>query len=345
MGDFKLTLHVHQGQCQRLGIAKNIVHNDVGICILVNDDAMLVHQILPHTVEVVDEGNEHGWAVNWAEQHYVVRPFCGIRSSKRELVLGAWRDANLVVSQWCIPQPYPLTVAKSKVDCRIASGYQIYDGARDLVQRNIINAKSPYKVSNISDVFLMGFWRKEGFKLPLAVVHLTDVANFFQRRNTLAHNRSLVRLVVDLFNADRACSASVDNALVILDGDKLSFIVKNGPIFLEQLIDLLLNTRGEVQEIDEPAQNCSMSCLVVWDEKTGINLIDRRSWVLAFAHDCASVNVVEDHVELMRLIGITPVIVESILTFLVTYPGSYANQFGACIGGKREGQLGNGRQS
>jgi hypothetical protein len=306
---------------------------------------MLARQILSHTVKVVDEGDEHGWAINWAKRHDVICPFCGIRSSKCELVLGAWRDANLVVSRWCIPQPYPLTVAKSKVDCRIAVGYLIYDGARDLVQRNIINAKSPCKVSNIADVFLMGFWREEGFKLPLAVVHLTDVANFFQRWNTLAHNGYLARPVVDLFNADRACSASVDNALVILDRNKLSFIVKNGPIFLEQSIDLLLNTRGEVQKIDEPVQNCSMSCLVICDEKTGIDLVDRRSWVLAFAQDCASIDVVEDHVELMQLIGITPVIVENVLTFLATYPGSYANWFGTCIGGKREGRLDNGGQS
>jgi hypothetical protein len=306
---------------------------------------MLACQILPHTVEVVDEGNERGWVVNWVKRHDVICPFCGIRSSKRELVLGAWRDANLVVSRWCIPQPYPLTVAKSKVDCRIAAQYRIYNGVRDLVQRNIIEAKLPYKVSNIADVFLMGFWCKEGFKLPLAVVHLMDVANFFQRRNTLAHNRSLARPVVDLFNADTVRSASVNNALVILDGDKLSFIVKNEPIFLEQLIDLLLNTHREVREIDEPAQNRSMSCLIICDKKTGINLVDRRSWVLAFAQNCASINVVEDPVELMRLIGITPVIVENILTFLATYPGSYANWFGACIGGKREGQSGNGRQS
>jgi hypothetical protein len=237
-----------------------------------------------------------------------------------------------------------LTVAKIKVDCRIALRFQIYNGARDLVQQNIINAKLPYKVSNIADVFLMGFWCKEGFQLPLAIVHLTDVANFLQHHDTLAHNRSLARPIVDLFNADGAHSASVDNALVILDGDKLSFIVKNGPIFLEQLIDLLLNTCGEVQEIDEPAQNCFMSCLIVCDEKSGIDLVDRQSWVLAFAQDCASIDVVEDHVKLMQLIGLTPVIVENVLMFLATYPGSYANWFGACISGKREGRSGNGRR-
>ncbi len=150
---------------------------------------------------------------------------------------------------------------------------------------------------------------------------------------------------MDLFNADRAHSASVNNALVILDRDKLSFIVKNGPIFLEQSIDLLLNMCGEVQEIDEPVQNHSMSCLVVCNKKTGINLVDRWSWVLAFAQDCASINVVEDHVKLMQLIGITLIIVENVLMFLSMYPGSYVNRFDACIGGKREGRSGNGRRS
>jgi hypothetical protein len=67
--------------------------------------------------------------------------------------------------------------------------------------------------------------------------------------------------------------------------------------------------------------------------------------VLAFVQDCASIDVVEDHVELMRLIGITPVIIENVLTFLATYPGSYASWLGACIGGKKEGRSGNGRRS
>ena len=38
----KLTLHVCQGRCQRLGVTKNVVNTDVGISILVNYNALLV---------------------------------------------------------------------------------------------------------------------------------------------------------------------------------------------------------------------------------------------------------------------------------------------------------------
>ncbi len=135
--------------------------------------------------------------------------------------------------------------------------------------------------------------------MPFAVVHLMDVANLFQCRNALVHNRSFVRAVVDFFYADRARTASVNDALVILDGNELSFIVKNRPVFLEQTVDLLLNVCGEVQEIKELAQCCAMISLIVFDKKIEINLIKRWGWMLAFAQDCAAIYVMENHVKFM----------------------------------------------
>ena len=52
---------------------------------------------------------------------------------------------------------------------------------------------------------------------------------------------------MDLLDADWARIASVNDALVILDGNKLSSIVKNGPVFLDQLIDLVLDAHGKVR--------------------------------------------------------------------------------------------------
>ena len=45
-----------------------------------------------------------------------------------------------------------------------------------MIQWDIINTKSPYKVVYVADVFLMRLWCKECFEEPFAVVNLTDVA-------------------------------------------------------------------------------------------------------------------------------------------------------------------------
>ena len=62
------------------------------------------------------------------------------------------------------------------MDGRIAAGNGVGDGTSDLIQRNIIDAKSPNKIVNILDVLLVGLRSKQRFEHPTAAVNLTDVA-------------------------------------------------------------------------------------------------------------------------------------------------------------------------
>ena len=112
-----------------------------------------------------------------------------------------------------------------------------HDLVRDLVQRYVIYTEPPHKVVDIADMFLVGFQCKKGFKQPFAVVDLTNMAQLLEGCNALAHNWSLAWPIVDFLHADWARLASVDNTLVIFEGDKLPFIVKNGPVFLDEAID------------------------------------------------------------------------------------------------------------
>jgi len=116
-----------------------------------------------------------------------------------------------------------------------------------LIQRDIINTKAPHEIKDIADVFLMRFGSEEGFEQPLAIVDLMDMAKFCERRNTLAHNWYLVRAIVDLLLADGMGGASVDDALVVLDGNELSFVVKNGPIALDEAIHLIPDSAIKVR--------------------------------------------------------------------------------------------------
>jgi hypothetical protein len=95
-----------------------------------------------------------------------------------------------------------------------------------LVQRDIINAEPPHKIIDIDDMLLVWFQHQEGFEEPFAAVYLADVAKLGEGCNIFAHNWDLPRAVVDFLDTDRLGGASVDLARVVLDGDKLSFIVK-----------------------------------------------------------------------------------------------------------------------
>jgi len=76
---------------------------------------------------------------------------------------------------------------------------------------------------------------------------LTDMAKFCKRHNTLAYNWYLPRAIVDLLDADGTSGASVDDALVVLDWNELSFVVENGPIALDEAIHLIPDSAIEVR--------------------------------------------------------------------------------------------------
>jgi hypothetical protein len=151
-----------------------------------------------------------------------------------------------MISRRCIPQPCPLACAKGKINGRVAARDHIHDGACDLVQRYVIYTELPCEVGNIAYVFLVGFWCKKGFKLPFSIMHLTDVAQLLEGCNTPAHNWSLTWSIVDFLHADLARIASVNDTLIIFDGEELPFIIKNGPVFLDEAIDLVLYACVEV---------------------------------------------------------------------------------------------------
>jgi hypothetical protein len=62
-----------------------------------------------------------------------------------------------MIALGCIPHPVPEGRAKGKVDCRVATGDDICNYSCNLIERDVIDAKSPDKVRNIGDMFLMRF--------------------------------------------------------------------------------------------------------------------------------------------------------------------------------------------
>ena len=55
---------------------------------------------------------------------------------------------------------------------------------------------------------------------------------------------------IGFLNADWARRTSVDDTLVIFDGDELPFIVEIGPVFLDEVINFILHTCVKMRQIE-----------------------------------------------------------------------------------------------
>ena len=96
---------------------------------------------------------------------------------------------------------------------------------------------------------------------------------------------------MDLLNADWARRTSVNDTLVIFDGDELPFIVENGPVFLDEAINFISHIYVEMRQIKELAQSGTVSCLVIDCEESWVNFVERGGRVLALSQDCTPIDV------------------------------------------------------
>ncbi len=65
LADAELTLHINESHDESLGPADDVVDNDGRVQVVVDDHAEGTSKILPCPVQIVDEGDEGGWAVDW----------------------------------------------------------------------------------------------------------------------------------------------------------------------------------------------------------------------------------------------------------------------------------------
>jgi hypothetical protein len=80
-----------------------------------------------------------------------------------------------------------------------------------------------------------------------------------------------------------------------------------------------------------------VSCLIVDREESWVNFVERWGKVLALSKNCTPVDVMEENIEFMQLVGITAVVVKDVLPLLAAHPIGDTNRFGAVIGGSKGG--------
>jgi hypothetical protein len=102
---------------------------------------------------------------------------------------------------------------------------------------------------------------KEGFEYLLAVMYLTDMTNFCQGDNALAHNYRFLGAVHDLLNCNQLSIPCVNHALVAAHRCGSPMLIKDGPILLNQGNELLGMRRVKVRGIQVFGQLSAMQCL------------------------------------------------------------------------------------
>ncbi len=87
-----------------------------------------------------------------------------------------------------IKQPQPLTRSELFGDSGVTSWYRVCDDTCHGVEGYVINTESPNKILDVTNMLLMGFWRKDGLKEPMTIANLSYVANLFKCRHSSPHN-------------------------------------------------------------------------------------------------------------------------------------------------------------
>ncbi len=98
---------------------------------------------------------------------------------------------------------------------------------------------------------------------------------------------------------------------------------------------MVLHSLVKMRQIELLAQIRTVSCIVVYHEESWVNVVERWGGVLALAWNRTTIDVMQENVKFMRLVGITMVVVKNVLALLATHPISDTNWFGAFISGRK----------
>ncbi len=82
-----------------------------------------------------------------------------------------------MVSHGCVVHPQELTRTESHANGYIASRNGEGDQPSDLVEWDIVDAKSPNKVIDVGNMLLMRLGCEKGFEEPTAIVNLNNLSN------------------------------------------------------------------------------------------------------------------------------------------------------------------------
>jgi len=90
---------------------------------------------------------------------------------------------------------------------------------------------------------------------------------------------------MNLLDRNGSCCTCIDDTAVVLDRDELAFVVKDRPVFLNEAVDRCLERWIEMGKVQLLAGFCTMEGFIVDRVEFGVDSVDRRGRVSAFAKD------------------------------------------------------------
>jgi hypothetical protein len=99
------------------------------------------------------------------------------------------------------------------------------------------------------------------------------MANFLEGSNGSPNDRNLPGPIEYLLDSYGLCVPSINDTLVVLDWDKDTLVIENGPILLDDHVDLITYCGFQMGKIKILLQLHTMFELVISTQKLGIHLI------------------------------------------------------------------------
>ena len=189
----------------------------------------------------------------------------------------------------------------------------------DQVERDVINTKPPDKVIDIPNVLLVRLGGKDSLEKPSPVMNLAGITDFFKGQNGLLHNWNLLWAVLNLFYCNRVDITGVDNTLVIPNWNPYPALIKHAPVFLHKVSKRKLSGRIQMRQVELLTKALSMKSFVKGKVKCRVGYVKRRRQMLQLPQDRSTVNVVQQHIILVRLVGESPIIDENFLQPMVAF--------------------------
>jgi hypothetical protein len=129
--------------------------------------------------------------------------------------------------------------------------------------------------------------------LPVPIVDLTDMPNLFEASNGFPHYRDFLRSIADVLDCDGGCVARANDTFIIFDGYPDPAFVKNLPIPFYEVINPGLEGIVEMGEIQLLAKAFTVKSIVESKVESGVDLVERQSWVPQFSKDGTTVNIMK----------------------------------------------------
>ncbi len=150
-------------------------------------------------------------------------------------------------------------------------------------------------------------------------MNLNNLPGLLQCRNAFAHNWRFTRAIIDLLNQNRGGSTRVNDTFVIPNRGEGPPFVEHGPILLDHGNDFRRIGRQEVVDRKFGVDLVSMRGYIKLVIECGIVDIEGRLGVFLLTKVNTAIDIVQEVIKFIRLVGESAIVVEDVPRFMTTF--------------------------